>query len=130
MRFARADVVMKPEGNIGSTAMAWCRQPRRSLRAGHARVWIPQEPGRPRRLRGMSRQAGAAIQIPAGEAHPPTPRSKWVHPRYRRPKETKGRGTGIEESERAIVPMKAGNRVAGTRRREGLAVSRNCCEER
>lgn len=90
----------------------------------------PQEPGRSRRLQGDEPSVGAAQWSPAGKAHPPPLRSKWMQPRYRRAKETKRGGTGVEKSERAVVPLRAGNQTAGTRRREGLAVARNCCEDR
>ena len=50
--------------------------------------------------------------------------------RYRQAKETKRGGMDGRESERVVVPTTSGNLIAGTRRREGLAESWICCEER
>ena len=127
---ARADVVRFTEGNIDDAAMDMAPPTSTGSESGARLHRTPQEPGRSRCLLGDKPSMGAAQRSPAGEAHPPTPQSKWMHLRYRRAKETKRGGTGVEKSEGAVVPMKAGNRTAGTRRREGLTVARNCCEER
>ena len=93
-------------------------------------MWTPQEPVRPRHFCGNEPSVDAATRSPVGEVHPPTPSSKRVQLQYRQAKETKRGGTSAEESERAMVPTKAGNRTAGTRQREGLAVAWNRCEDR
>ena len=70
---------------------------------------IPQAPG-PASGRGERRTQAHGRVLP-GEAH------------------AKPGGTVRRESERLIVPTRPGNSPAGTRRREGGAVSRNCWEE-
>lgn len=127
---ARADALTGAEGSIVGTQLAWCRRPRRGLRAEHVSMWIPQEPGRPRCLLGIEPSAGTALKHPAGKACPPPLHCNWAPPRYRRAKETKQGGTDNEESERAVVPTKAGNRSAGTRWRKGLAMTWTRCEDR
>jgi hypothetical protein len=128
---ARADALKRAEGNIASIAMARCWWSRRGLRAGHVHERTPQEPGR---YSTSPRQTA----VVAGRQIDPRRERRAL-----RPREASGRNRGIPErrkrsdgrrsvetSERVVVPMSAGNRVAGTRRRDGLAVRRICCEER
>ena len=103
---------------------------RRGLRAGHVTEWTPQEPRRPFHLRVNLPDQGPADQTPTSWARPPTSSRPMGAARYRQAKETKRGGMDGRESERAIVPMKPGDLIAGTRRREGLAESWIRCEER
>ena len=73
---------------------------------------------------------GRGNKSPAGRRILRSRERKWMHPQYRGAKATKRSGMAVEESERVTVPLKAGNRTAGTRWRERLAVTRTCCEER
>lgn len=69
---------------------------------------IPQEPGRPRHLHVRNRPR-TGIQTPRRRDAFFEPALEEDAAWYRRPKETKRRGTGVEESERAVVPLKPGN---------------------
>jgi len=130
MMTVRAEVVRDTEGNIdgaangpGSADLAGVKERGASAQDSPGTWEISMSP----RRRAVG---GRGMRSPAGEVHPPTLRSNRMHSRYCRAKATKRGGTGVEKSERAVVLTRAGNRTAGTRRREGLAVAWNCCEDR
>lgn len=115
------------EDNIARAEMAWRGRLHRGLRAGHVHSGLPRNLGD---LTISSHNPGCGRVSKPDPDSVPLAGSRQGTRGNRRAKETKRRGTDVQESERAIVPTKAGNRDAGTRWREGLAVLRNCCEER
>src|SRR5215467_4222453 len=101
---------------------------RRGQRAGHVRSGVPQEPGRSCRLRKNPKTRGERVKKTPGLRRWRSAvdgSEDWNAQRYRQAKATKCGGTDGRESERSTVPMKPGNRPAGTRWREGDAGLRN-----
>src|SRR5262249_52953786 len=105
--------------------MAWRGGPTGVEEQGMPAVGVPQEPGRPCRLRAVNRHEGQPVDTKplacGGCARLPTGAKPRAPKRDRQAKATKGGGMGGRESERPTVPVKPGNRPAGTRWREGDA---------
>jgi len=82
-------------------------------KAWHVRSGVPQEPGRPCRLRTLNRNEGKPVDTNplacGGRARPATGANVERKERYRQAKATKCGGMDGRESERLVVPMKPGN---------------------
>jgi len=99
---AGADAVATAEGSIGWAELAWPSRSRRGRRAGHVRIGVPQEPGKPCRLHVQSRNGATGTQNPR-----PT---SGATPGGRR-----GERPDTKHSVANVVPPNEGNEV----RREG-----------
>src|SRR3954447_18955605 len=97
LRLAGADVVKGTEGRVAAPQWPGARDPA-GVREQDTFTWVPQEPGRPRRLRGKSRPEVPGDQLQARGRCIRRPRERnvgaTVVPTVRRQRSAAGRATG------------------------------------
>jgi hypothetical protein len=126
----RADVVEHTEGNTDAAATDLAALASPGSESGARGHGIPRNLG-DLDVSWTRADCGRGKRQPGGGGAPSDPTQQVGALRGTAERRFPKRGgTGVEKSERAVVPMKSGNHTAGTRWRDGLAVARNCCEDR